>query len=207
MHTTQNEISRSFRMITGIAITMTSLLTAQFVFAENETIYNPVTGEVVMPLVVIGDDKGRIPAGDDITRYRVILQQDSDGSFRFTLVDAIVKEGILDKEVEKYLGIERGVYGQTILRRDGIEQYADFGGVSAPDPANPEQRISSGSDRNGFHQLELPPGIHEICFEDTCRPITVAESGPGELHRCDVLFEENTTDGSTDITLTCTPQP
>ncbi len=202
INTINNPAGASFRMMIGVGAIMTALLLTPPAWAENEVIYNPTTGQVVMPLVVIGDDKSRIPAGD-ILRYRTVLQQDADGSFRFTLVEAEVKAGLLDREVEKYVSIGRGVYGQTIHKLNGTEDYAVFGLRVKDDPANPGQALDVGGDRNGFHQVELPPGTHEICFNEICKTVTIVESGSGRLHRCDVFLDEDT--GAAE--LTCTPRP
>ena len=202
INTINNPAGASFRTMIGIGVIMTALLLTPPAWAENEVIYNPATGQVVMPLVVIGDDAGRIPAGD-ILRYRTVLQQDADGSFRFTLIEAEVKAGLLDREVEKYISIGRGVYGQTIATQGGTEDYAQFGIRVTNDPANPGLPLDVNGGRNGFQQVELPPGTHEICFNEICRIVTVAENGPGRLHRCDVFADEDI--GTAEFT--CTTQP
>ncbi len=202
INTIHNPAGASLRMRVDIGAIMTALLFTPPAWAENEVIYNPTTGQVVMPLVVIGDNEGRIPAGD-ILRYRTVLQQDTDGSFRFTLIEAEVKAGLLDREVEKYLSIGRGVYGQMIATQDGTEDYAVFGIRVKDDPANPGQALDVSEDRNGFHQVELPLGTHEICYSEICKTVIVVESGSGRLHRCDVFADEDT--GTAE--LTCTPQP
>jgi len=189
------------------------LITALFPLsslAENEVTFDPTSGIVTIPQVIIlGDQTGE--------RYRVELK--TTGNNHFSLMQVGKTVDSLDTEVAKYITIDiragkRLVYGQ-VLRRIYSSDPAYSANNSLPFYVTnyvqdmevrllTNDEIDSGNtktDRNGFYQLAIErAGNYKICFgstNDYCGSFTI---GASVSQRCDF----NDLSGNTQPLVACT---
>lgn len=170
---------------------------SSILLAENEATFDPVSGVVNIPQVILlGDPDNR--------RFDVKLQINNHSDF--TVIQANQTSASVDTQVEKYISYDskeggRLVYGQALRRIYPTNSLA----TSAPANSLPyyvteyvqglEVRIyksdnkthavaKSVTDRNGFYQAIVSYGKYNICFgatNDYCSSFTLSDA---QSQRC-----------------------
>ncbi len=162
-------------------------------YGENEISYDPASGKVHMPSVLVD---GQPPDQG----YEVEMERVGPNLFKVVKVKKKNPKIDIDPRVEKYLTIKRGVYGQvTESSESDAPVYAkNFevkiypADITVVDDTPP---VATGTtDRNGFFEIALEEGEYQICTKNTlktdappwmCDKFGVFENNFQLLRRCD----------------------
>ncbi len=141
-------------------------------FSANEAVYDPDTLSVVIPKVIVRGNPG--------IQYRVELKRKNRQSNEFVLGLVRVSREV-DTEVDKYLTIETGLYGQAVAAEEGRRKPLSGMEVLVFRKDGITVVASTETDDNGFYQLGFdeqfvppPGGPYHICFREPGGPETLA---------------------------------